>query len=258
MSEAIMLREIKHWVYINRGNGNNEKNGCFWTYNSVKKYHERFPFMSERTIRAALSKLVHDGYIKKGWFNPSPRDRTTWYTLTEKGDKADVSPMWQNLPHASGKNSHMQAADSANSMRQNLPVASGKNVECTNYTNKNYTDRTQLEPTAAARAHDPKYDKCISLFVNHMRPAASQRDILRVQSLVDEYGNEEVKDALEESIDNDASSLNYTIAILERKAKQKEKGDHHGRSVSGRARKSAAEKRRDEQSEWDNQESGWG
>lgn len=83
--EAILLNHFDFWIQHNEANGVNFHDGAYWTFNSVKALQEIFPYVSERKIRYALDALKEADLIKTSNFNRDPRDRTTWYALTEKG-----------------------------------------------------------------------------------------------------------------------------------------------------------------------------
>lgn len=83
--EAIILNHIAYWVEKNEANGTNEHDGKFWTYHSAKGFEGVFPYATAKQIRTALDHLKESGFIETGCFNKDGRDRTLWYTLTEKG-----------------------------------------------------------------------------------------------------------------------------------------------------------------------------
>lgn len=82
---AIILRHIYFWVEKNRANEKHFYDGQYWTYNSVKAFEEQFPYLSDKQIRTALSKLEEEGLIVVGNYNQSSYDRTKWYAVTDKG-----------------------------------------------------------------------------------------------------------------------------------------------------------------------------
>ena len=83
---AIMLDNIAFWVKKNKANDRNYFKGKYWTYNSVKAYKEFFPFWSIKTTRTTLEKLEVVGYLIADCFNKDTRDRTKWYTLSDKSE----------------------------------------------------------------------------------------------------------------------------------------------------------------------------
>lgn len=85
INAAVLLENIGFWVKQNEANETNYFDGHYWTYNSRRALRELLPYMSERQINTAISKLVDDGLVLTGNYNKSPYDRTLWYTLTDKG-----------------------------------------------------------------------------------------------------------------------------------------------------------------------------
>ena len=85
MLEAVLLNNLNFWISKNKANDKNYNDGYYWTYNSVKAYHELFPYASERKIRNALNHLEDAGIIVTGNYNKSSYDRTMWYAITDYG-----------------------------------------------------------------------------------------------------------------------------------------------------------------------------
>ena len=86
MLEAVLLYNLNYWITKNQANDKHNHDGYYWTYNSVRAYHELFPYASERRIRTALNHLEEEGIIITGNYNQYTYDRTTWYAITEKGN----------------------------------------------------------------------------------------------------------------------------------------------------------------------------
>ena len=82
---AVILKHLWYWIEKNRANRKNERDGSYWTYNSVSAFCELFPYLSKNTIIRALKKLSDEGIIKEAVFNDAAFDRTKWYAITDKG-----------------------------------------------------------------------------------------------------------------------------------------------------------------------------
>lgn len=85
VNEAVILESMNYWIQKNKANDKHFYEGEYWTYNSIKAFHEMFPYMTERQISYCLNKMVENGLIKKGNFNKLQYDRTCWYTITDFG-----------------------------------------------------------------------------------------------------------------------------------------------------------------------------
>lgn len=83
--EAILLENIYYWIKKNEANNKHFYDEKYWTYNSRKAFAEIFPYASEKQIRTALEKLIKNGLIITGNYNQDGRDRTLWYSLTDRG-----------------------------------------------------------------------------------------------------------------------------------------------------------------------------
>lgn len=133
IAEAIILKHIYFWVNKNALNGKNHIDGRYWTYNSVKAFVEMFPYFNERQIRYTLGKLKDEGLIMVANHNNDPRNRTLWYTLT---DKAFALLGLQNQQVANDKN--------VKSDMPNSEAPSDKIGKCNSNNNINTTGVTDV------------------------------------------------------------------------------------------------------------------
>jgi hypothetical protein len=85
INAAILLNNIAFWVVKNEANEENYHDGYYWTFNSIPAFNKLFPYLTEKQIRAALNILRSEELILTGNYNDDRRDRTLWYTLSEKG-----------------------------------------------------------------------------------------------------------------------------------------------------------------------------
>lgn len=60
-------------------------NGKRWFSISIEGLHKVFDYLTNSQIRNAVEKLVSGGYIEKGVVNEASYDRTSCYSLTDKG-----------------------------------------------------------------------------------------------------------------------------------------------------------------------------
>ena len=79
---AILIQGIQLGLSINRNKTTHNKMGKVWMYNSVKDWHNTYPFMSESTIKRALNKLKQEKIIQVMQLDSNPMNKTNWYTLT--------------------------------------------------------------------------------------------------------------------------------------------------------------------------------
>ena len=85
VNEAILLKHLHFWIQKNAANGRHFHDGAYWTYNSKKAFSELFPYLTERQIGYALQRLIDAGVVATGNYNSDQRDRTLWYSITQKG-----------------------------------------------------------------------------------------------------------------------------------------------------------------------------
>lgn len=96
---AILIQGIQLGLQLNKSKSTHVKMGSVWMYNSVREWHEAYPFMSESTIKRALNKLKEVGIIKVMQLDGNPMNKTNWYTLTiplVQNDPIDKSKMNQS------------------------------------------------------------------------------------------------------------------------------------------------------------------
>lgn len=86
VNAAVILDNIAYWVKHNYKTGRNERDGDFWTYGTHADISAQFTYLTQKQVRTALNKLIEAEYIKVGRYNKHKYDRTSWYTLTEKGE----------------------------------------------------------------------------------------------------------------------------------------------------------------------------
>lgn len=94
---------IAYWVKHNKKTGRNERDGYYWTYGTHADIAEQFEYLSQKQVRTAIDKLVTADYIKVGRYNKHKYDRTSRYTLTEKGSSLLLSGFEQMPIKAQGR-----------------------------------------------------------------------------------------------------------------------------------------------------------
>ena len=66
VNAAIVYDSLLYWIRTNKANGSNFRDGHTWSFNSVKKWKDYFPYLTEWQIRTALKTLLDIGLIRKG------------------------------------------------------------------------------------------------------------------------------------------------------------------------------------------------
>ena len=85
VSSAIVFQHIAYWIKYNAIHEQNFINGRYWMYDTVANMHQFLNFLSEHTIKRAISKLVETGYLISDELSQDKYNHTKWYALTEKG-----------------------------------------------------------------------------------------------------------------------------------------------------------------------------
>ena len=78
LNESVILLQLEFWIAIS----NNERDGMYWTYQSVRDIQSTFSFWSLDTINRAIKSLEKKGLIiTTTKYNPLKYDKTRWFTL---------------------------------------------------------------------------------------------------------------------------------------------------------------------------------
>ena len=102
VDEAIMFNHILYWIASNNMNVRNKIDGRTWTYNSVEKFREYFPYWSAGQISRILRSLIKQDVLITGNYNRHKYDQTTWYALKDekywltKYNPVDEIEKWTN------------------------------------------------------------------------------------------------------------------------------------------------------------------
>ena len=176
LNEALVLQQINYWIEINKKSGNNYFEGRYWTYNSIRAWHEKdFDYMSLDTVKRTFSKLEKKGFLLVGHYNKDPRDKTKWYTINEEkleelyleikekkekqekeilekaAKKAVPNALVQNAPMEKGKMPQCKDADCTNGIGQNAPMQYGNLPqplpEITTDINTDISSNTSIHPS---------------------------------------------------------------------------------------------------------------
>lgn len=81
LNEAIVLQQVNYWLH---GKHAKRIEGRLWTYNSMKKWHEQFPFWGLNTVKRTFSSLEESGLLIAGNYNKYKFDKTKWYSIDDE------------------------------------------------------------------------------------------------------------------------------------------------------------------------------
>lgn len=133
---ATVLQQVHYWIEVNRKKKNKEvyKDGYYWTYRSIKKWHEEeFDYLSFSTVRRTFDDLIEDGYLITGEYNKFGADRTKWYRV----NKDKISKLYEkitnekhlsNMTNANAQNEQMEMSKMSSSemLKMNQPIQENK------------------------------------------------------------------------------------------------------------------------------------
>ena len=133
---ATVLQQVHYWIEVNRKKKNKEvyKDGYYWTYRSIKKWHEEeFDYLSFSTVRRTFDDLIEDGYLITGEYNKFGADRTKWYRV----NKDKISKLYEkitnekhlsNMTNANAQNEQMELSKMSSSemLKMSQPIQENK------------------------------------------------------------------------------------------------------------------------------------
>lgn len=114
---ATVLQQVHYWIEVNRKKKNKEvyKDGYYWTYRSIKKWHEEeFDYLSFSTVRRTFDDLIGDGYLITGEYNKFGADRTKWYRV----NKDKISKLYEKITNEK----HLSNTTNANAQNEQMEM----------------------------------------------------------------------------------------------------------------------------------------
>lgn len=129
---ATVLQQVHYWIEVNRKKKNKEvyKDGYYWTYRSIKKWHEEeFDYLSFSTVRRTFDDLIEDGYLITGEYNKFGADRTKWYRvnrdkISKLYEKITNEKHLSNMTNANAQNEQMEKSKMSSSemLKMSQPI----------------------------------------------------------------------------------------------------------------------------------------
>ena len=185
--KAIMLQQIHYWLLRSK----NIVDGHRWVFNTVKGWHEQFPWLAEKTVQRYLKDLCDRGLLITANYNKANFDRTKWYRIDY--DALD------NLTYSKGTDSPngegLTVPLERDSLTQPIPIDYTENTqENTNKVkSKNLTAKELKEEFEKLWEQYPKYRKqgkqraCSSY--THWRKSSKDNTFEKAQNQLNKYLN---------------------------------------------------------------------
>lgn len=121
---ATVLQQVHFWIELNKKKKNKEvyKDGYYWTYRSIKKWHEEdFDYLSLSTVRRTFDDLIEEGYLITGDYNKFGADRTKWYRV----NKEKLVKLYEKLTNEK----HLSDMTNANVQNEQMHLSKMSNSE---------------------------------------------------------------------------------------------------------------------------------
>lgn len=80
---AILLQHFRYWTIKNSSEEDMCRDGRIWVFSSRRALNDLFPFLSDQKIRTTIDKLIEAGYLIKGEYSLSMKNKSNWYSLSD-------------------------------------------------------------------------------------------------------------------------------------------------------------------------------
>lgn len=141
--KAIMVQQIFYW----QQKSTNIHDGHKWVYNTVKEWHQQFPWLSEKTVQRYLKDLEDKKILITANYNKAKFDRTKWYRVNK--DALDNLGSRKGLPvPTKGTDSPNLKGTSCPDLYHRLPETTTENTTEDNmsssHSTKSYSDEIKI------------------------------------------------------------------------------------------------------------------
>lgn len=197
---AVIFQNIAWWCKKNAANEKHFHDGNYWTYNSVKAWHDLMPFFSEKKIPRLVQKLKESGLIETGNYNRVGYDRTLWYAVTAKGWKllnVDIPPFLK-IEKCNSQNQEMDLPESGNGfpgIEEPIP---------------------DINPDKKHHhQEDEDWQEVLDSYQDNIHPISGSIELDTLKSLYDDYRKKWLLEGIKVMALNNAKSIRYLTTVLE-------------------------------------------
>ena len=222
IEEALLLGYVYYWVCRNKEKGVNFHDGKYWTFDSRRALGKKFPYISPSKIYRAFNHLEKEGLLLTGNYNKITRDRTTWYTLSEKG-----------LSLFEGDFSIVQNEPPIVQNEPTLPIQYTNSILPIQTTNKDNIKQTKIgnevnQETEALDQHAGRVKQCVEYYQSAFHPFFNRTEANAVIQMAKDFTFEQFKAAADVAKNNNVNhggTWKYIAKVLVTTfSKQKKKG----------------------------------
>lgn len=215
LNESIVLLQVAHWIKV----GNNEQDGEYWTFQSVRDMHEKaFGYWSVDTVARTVNKLLKAKYLKaRADLNQRKSDKTRWFALNvEKLSELKSISIIQVAEKKIAK------AVRPDAVRKSDTTPQDRTAEPQNQTGKPQNQTTLPEITrdnTENQQQQPELPRIYSVYVENMRQQITPIIRDKLVDAVKEFGEPWVEDAIKEAVTHNAKTWAYVESVLDSWAK---------------------------------------
>lgn len=194
LNEAVVLQQVNYWLH---GKHAKRIEGRLWTYNSMKKWNEQFPFWGLNTVKRTFSSLEKDGLLIVGNYNKYKFDKTKWYSIDE-----------EKLTNRMAQNGSMESTKMG---RSDWPKM-GQPIPDTTDTPSETSNNSQAEPDNIAQIRKDVVDYLNHKLGTQYKPNASKNKTVINARLNEGYKLDDFKRVIDNEYNdwaNDAKMAKY-------------------------------------------------
>lgn len=201
VNAAIVFQNIGYICEYHKTNESHFHEGRYWMFNTRKAFMAQYQYLTEKQVRLAIEKLVEAGLVMKGNFNGKNFDRTSWYALTDEGQRI------------------FRVGPTRETIRANTSAPEGQAIPLyTNDINSLYRDIEDIRarednPFGYGEGDTPKIDT-VQKYAANVLQTLSMRAMQELNDFVDELGEDVCWHGIDNALDNGKRVWAYVRSIL--------------------------------------------
>ena len=203
INAAIVFQNIGHICEYHKTNESHFHDGRYWMFNTRKAFMAQYSYLTEKQVRLAVERLVEAGLVMKGNFNEKNFDRTTWYALTDEGQRIfRVGPIREP-----------QRANTSAPEGQAIPLYTNVINTPLGVDDEEEERAREYNPFGDGDIPAPKIDT-VQKYAMQQLTVMGVRAMEEMNSFVEDLSEDIVRHAIDNALDNGKRTWAYVRAIL--------------------------------------------
>lgn len=203
VNAAVIFQNIGHICEYHKTNESHFHEGRYWMFNTRKAFMAQYSYLTEKQVRLAVERLVEAGLVMKGNFNGKNFDRTTWYALTDEGQRI----------FRTGPTREPQRANTSAPEGQPIPLHTNVINTPLGVVDDDEERAREYNPFGDGNVPFPKIDT-VQKYAMQQLNAMGHRAMEELNSFVEDLSEDIVRHAIDNALDNGKRTWAYVRAIL--------------------------------------------